>query len=133
MRNRAKCKSCESIIESLNSRDEVNCACGKISVSGGDKMGCAATDWSIFLRVDDDNNIIVPKVQEAPTITRDDLLAALNDMIHRIEEMPQQAMIISINHYDFVSLLILLSSIFKSEAPLGGMSGVLTPENKPDK
>lgn len=133
MRNRAKCKSCESVIESIHERDEVGCACGKISVSGGDKMGCAATDWSIFLRVDDENNVIVPKIQEAPSITRDDLLAALDDMIHRIEEMPQQAMIISINHYDFVSLLILLSSIFKSEVPLDVMSGVLTPENKSAK
>ncbi len=133
MRNRAKCKSCESIIESIHERDEVGCACGKISVSGGDRMGCAATDWSIFLRVDDEGNTIIPNIKDAPSITREDLLAALDDMIHRIEEMPQQAMIISINHYDFVSLLILLSSIFKLEVPLGDMSGVLTPENKLDK
>jgi hypothetical protein len=133
MRNRAKCKSCESIIESIHERDEVGCSCGKISVSGGDKMGCAATDWSIFLRVDDEGNVIVPKIQEAPALSRDDLLFALDDMIKRIEEMPQQAMIISINHYDFVSLLILLSSIFKSDASLRDISGVLTPENKLDK
>lgn len=133
MRNRAKCKSCDSVIESIFERDEVNCACGKISVSGGDKMGCAATDWSIFLRVDDEDNVIVPKIQEQPAITKDDLLDALDDMIHRIEEMPQQAMIISINHYDFVSLLILLSSIFKSEVASEDTTGSLTPENKSAK
>ncbi len=128
MRNRAKCKACESIIESMNSQDECGCACGKISVSGGDKMGCAATDWSLFLRVDDENNVIVPNIKEAAPVTKEDLLLALDDMIHRIEEMPKQAMIISINHYDFVSLLILLSSIFRSET-----SAALTPENKSAK
>ncbi len=114
MRNRAKCKACESIIESLNSRDECSCKCGKISVSGGDRMGCAAVDWSLFLRIDDEGNTIVPQVQDKPSITKDDLLGALDEMIKRIEDMPQQAMIVSINHYDFVSLLILLSSIFRS-------------------
>lgn len=116
MRNRAKCKQCESIIESLSLQDECSCKCGQISVSGGDKMGCAAINWSNFLRVDDENNVIVPTIKEQPKVTREDFLNALDDMIARIEAMPKQAMIISINHYDYVSLLILLSSIFRMEA-----------------
>ena len=116
MRNRAKCKACESIIESLSYRDECSCKCGQISVSGGDAMGCAAVDWSNFLRVDDNNNVIIPKITEKPKPSKKDFLDALEEMIRRIEEMPQQAMIVSINHYDFVSLLILLSSIFKSDS-----------------
>ncbi len=115
MRNRAKCKACESIIESLSSRDECNCKCGQISVSGGERMGCAAMDWGNFLRVDDEGNVIVPTVQDKPAVSKADLIDALDEMIKRIEDMPQQAMIVSINHYDFVSLLILLSSIFRSE------------------
>ena len=115
MRNRAKCKACESIIESLNHRDECSCKCGQISVSGGDRLGCSAIDWSNFLRVDDEGNTIVPEIKDKPAPTREDFLDALNEMIKRIDDMPQQAMIVSINHYDFVSLLILLSSIFKSE------------------
>lgn len=114
MRNRAKCKKCESIIESVSNRDECSCKCGQISVSGGDRMGCAAIDWANFLRVDDEGNVIVPTVTDKPALTKVDLLDALDDMIKRIEDMPQQAMIVSINHYDFVSLLILLSSIFRS-------------------
>lgn len=114
MKNRAKCKACQSIIESLNEKDTVDCACGQISVSGGDKMGCAAIDWSNFLRVDDEGNIIVPTIREPKPITLDDLLLALDDMITRIEAMPRQAMVVSINHYDHVSLLILLSSIFRA-------------------
>jgi len=116
MRNRAKCKACESIIESLSQNDEVTCKCGQISVSGGELLGCAAINWSNFLRVDDEGNVIVPVVKDKPPVTKDDLLNALDELIKRIEEMPQQAMITAINHYDFVSLLILLSSIFRSDA-----------------
>jgi len=116
MRNRAKCKACESIIESLSPRDECTCKCGQISVSGGDRLGCAAVNWANFLRVDDEGNIIVPEVKEKPSPTKEEFLQALDEMIKRIEDMPQQAMVVAINHYDFVSLLILLSSIFKSES-----------------
>ena len=113
MRNRAKCKKCECIIESLNHQDICECKCGEISVSGGEFLGCAAFDWSNFLRVDDEGNVITPTVQDAPKVTRNDLLEALDEMIKRIEAMPPNAMIVSINHYDFCSLLVLLSSIFK--------------------
>ncbi len=116
MRNRAKCKACESIIESLNNRDTCTCKCGQISVSGGDRFGCAAINWANFLRVDDEGNVIVPEVKEKPEPTKEDFLQALDEMIKRIEDMPQQAMVVAINHYDFISLLILLSSIFKAES-----------------
>ncbi len=113
MRNRAKCKKCESIIESVGARDCVQCKCGEISVMGGQALGCSALDWANFLRVDDQGNEIVPTIKEAPQLTRGDLLGALDEMIKRIEAMPPNAMVVSINHYDFVSLLILLSSIFR--------------------
>lgn len=115
MRNRAKCKKCECIIESIMRKDEMHCQCGSISVSGGDLMGCSATDWNIFLRVDDEGNVIVPTIKEPSKPNREDFLNALDEMIKRIEEMPKQAMVVAINHYDFVSLLILLSSIFRSD------------------
>jgi hypothetical protein len=116
MRNRAKCKACESIIESVQLNDEMTCKCGQISVSGGDKLGCSAMNWSNFLRVDDENNVIVPTIQnKAPEPTKEDFMDALDEMIKKIEGMPQQAMCISINHYDFLSLLIMLSSIFRLE------------------
>lgn len=115
MRNRAKCKRCQSVIESLSHRDTVECKCGRISVSGGEQLGCSAIDWVDFVRVDDNDNEIVPTIQETPQLTRADFLKALDEMIERIEGMPSNAMIVSINHYDFMSLLILLSSIFKME------------------
>jgi|ERR1051326_412342 hypothetical protein len=117
MRNRAKCKLCDSIIESLQEKDNCECRCGEISVMGGSKMGCSAKNWNNFFRVDDNDNVIVPTIKERPPApTRDDLINVLDEMIKRIEGMPQQAMVVSINHYDFVSLLMLLSSIFKLEA-----------------
>ena len=115
MRNRAKCKKCESIIESKGHNDLQHCSCGEISVNGGDKLGCSAMDWNNFLRVDDEGNIVVPTIQQAPKVTKEDFLQALDEMIRRIEEMPQHAMVVSINHYDFVSLLVLLASIFRFE------------------
>lgn len=35
MRNRAKCRSCDTIIESRHRHDYVTCKCGAISVDGG--------------------------------------------------------------------------------------------------
>jgi len=117
MRNRAKCKACESIIESKSSNDEMVCKCGQISVSGGDRLGCSALNWNNFLRVDDEGNVIVPTIQEAPKVTREDFLNALDELIRKIEDMPPNGMVTAINHYDFVSVLILFSSIFRSEDP----------------
>lgn len=116
MRNRAKCKLCNSIIESVHERDMCECNCGEIAVMGGSNMGCSAQNWNNFLRVDDQDNVIVVQVKEAPKKpNRKDFLDALDEMIRRIEEMPPNAMVVSINHYDFVSLLILLSSIFRCD------------------
>ncbi len=115
MRNRAKCKECDSIVESLHEKDECVCKCGKISVSGGERLGCSAVDWMYFIRIDDEGNEVIPVIKNKPVATREELLSSLDDMIQRIEDMPRQAMVVSINHYDFVSMLILFSAIFKSE------------------
>lgn len=116
MRNRAKCKKCEGIIESVSLRDTVSCACGEIEVSGGEKLGCASRDWGNFLRIDDLGNVIVPEIKERiAKPSRSDLIAALDDMVERIESMPKNAMVVAINHYDYVTLLMLLSALFKSE------------------
>lgn len=114
MKNIAKCKACESIIESLCLNDEVSCKCGQISVYGGINMGCSAIKWENFLRIDDEGNTIVPTIREKTM--KESLLDSLDEMIKKIEEMPPNAMIISINHYDFASLLMLLSAIFRSDS-----------------
>lgn len=56
-RNRAKCRLCGSIIESLHRHDFKKCSCGEIMVDGGnDYWRCGAKDWRNFIRLDDDGN-----------------------------------------------------------------------------
>lgn len=124
MKNRAKCKICNSIIESFHSTDYVLCKCAEISVSGGDAMLCSANDWKNFVRIDDNGNEIVPQVIDSNNETKaspsgkpnkKELLNMLKLMQQNIENLPTQALLTPVNHYDFLSLLMLLSSIFESE------------------
>lgn len=127
MKNRAKCKLCKSIIESMHPTDHVTCKCGEISVDACDAMVCFAKDWSNFLRVDDLGNEIIVTVKQDKTASdagliddistkpdKEELLRMLDEMIKNIENLPQHAMITPVNHYDFASALILLSSLFRS-------------------
>ena len=132
MRNRAKCKLCLSIIESFHDHDYVSCKCGEISIDGGHSLlRASAKDFRNFLRVDDDGNEIIVKVvddntqSEKNTENKDDqqpikpnrkeLLEELKGMIENIEKLPAHALSLPISHYDFVSALMLLSAIFRSE------------------
>lgn len=132
MINRAKCKLCSSIVESFHSTDYVYCKCGEIFVDGGDSLKCGAKDWSNFIRVDDEGNEIIVKVQESPSSSSEgqkaentqnaqhkpskvELLEMLHDMIKSIENLPPNALSTYITHYDYVSSLILLLALFKAE------------------
>ena len=122
MRNRAKCRKCNCIIESISKNDWVYCECSEIGVSGGsDNYKCYASDFANFLRVDDENNEIVVKVKESEDLdhpnflARSDLLNMLDEMIKSIESLPEHAKLTSINHYDYSSLLYLLAAIFRSK------------------
>lgn len=121
MKNRAKCKKCNSIIESFHSTDYVDCKCGAISVCGGDAMLCAYRDINDFIRVDDqDNEVIVKEVNNYPEEqvakpNKQELIKLLDDMVKNIENLPKAAMATNVNHYDLLSLLLLLSSLFKAE------------------
>jgi hypothetical protein len=63
MRNRAKCKLCNKIIESFTLNDFVHCECGQIGISGGAyRLDCFAQNWENFLRIDDQDNEIEVKI-----------------------------------------------------------------------
>ena len=123
MRNRAKCKLCGDMIESHHSTDYIMCHCGEISVSDGTALKCAAKDFVNFLRIDDEGNEVTVKIAnedlvpfgDAPKPNRSDLLDMLSEMIRNIEKMPSHAMTLPINHYDFASLLILISALLKAD------------------
>jgi len=124
MRNRAKCKLCSSIIESFHSTDYVECKCGEIALDGGEALACFANDWKNFLRVDDKGNEVVVSVKDEKTsqepsdtkVNRKDLIEMLSRMADAVQKLPQNAMSLPITHYDYASLLILLSAIFESES-----------------
>jgi hypothetical protein len=129
MRNRAKCKLCLSIIESYHSTDYVKCLCEEIAVDGGEALKCHAKDWVNFLRIDEDDkevSITVKKSQQMNAESnenkqshdtkpnKDDIIALVDNMIKDFEALPQHAMNLPITHYDFMSLLMIISSFFKS-------------------
>lgn len=124
MRNRAKCKLCADILESFHATDYVTCGCGEISIDGGAMyLKAAARDWANFMRIDDEGNEIIVKVQDAslpvkemPSMNKpshDELMDVFRDMIERYENLPQAALISPITHYDLLSLMLLLNEILK--------------------
>ena len=128
MKNKAKCKICNSILESFHEFDYVTCKCGEISISGGSiRLECSAKDWKNFARVDDQNNEISVKVlqqgevneqkdEESHEMTRDEKVEMLEVMVKNIESLPKAALSSPVNHYDLYSYLILVVSILKSES-----------------
>jgi len=127
MRNRAKCRLCNSIIESLTDKDFITCQCYEISISGGkDSFHAQANDFKNFLRIDDDDKEIEVTYQESanvkpldneeyPKPSKKEMIFMLEEMARNIEKLPPHAMLAPINHYDFCSLMILLSSLFRAE------------------
>lgn len=124
MRNRAKCKLCHSIIESYTILDYVSCKCDEISIWGGKiNLHCEAKDWNNFLRIDDEGNEIIVSVKAKDDDTaplgkqkKEMLIAMLDEMIKNVEGLPSEAMLAPVTHYDYLSLMLLLSSILKSES-----------------
>ena len=90
-------------------------------------MRALAGSWDNFLRIDDDGNEILVKVLnpdnppqqpvkdvQSPRPNREELLQMLDGMRENIERLPPHALAGPINHYDFSSLLLLLSALFKA-------------------
>ena len=125
MKNRAKCKLCNSVIESFHDSDMVHCKCSEIYVYGGEAMKCAANDWKNFVRVDDIGNEIIPKIVDKDSDvkqldidtkpTKKELLDMLEQDIKNMENLPQGAMLTPITHYDFCSSLMLLLAILRAD------------------
>jgi hypothetical protein len=129
MINRAKCKQCSCIIESHLPDEIVYCRCGEIAVCDGPAMRMYANRIENFLRVDDVGNEIVvsykekdpegqpnnnPEKQHEPP-TRGELIGMLDDMIKNFDNLPDHAKASPITHYDFISLMLIISNILKRE------------------
>lgn len=126
MRNRAKCKICNEVLESFTEGDFVTCTCKNITI--GPHLYAGARDWNTFVRVDDNNyeihvkyedkckekNEQIDEDEKANTLTRVDFIAMIDEMIETYKNLPQHAMLSPVNHSDMLSLLMLISALFKS-------------------
>jgi len=123
MKNRAKCKICQSIIESFHRDDYVECSCGAISIWGGpDNYNVSYQDINNFLRIDDEGNEIVVKegkdvkpLDNETKPTKKDLIQMLDEMSNNIEALPSHAKFNPVNQYDLQALISLLSLILKTK------------------
>lgn len=121
MKNRAKCRLCDSIIESYHASDYVSCKCGAIAVDKGPAMWAYAQDWKDFLRVDDNGNEIIVTVKasnEQPLNEKPNkaqMLDMLTEMRKSCERLPDQALTQPVTNLDYISLLILLESLFRAD------------------
>lgn len=136
MRNRAKCKKCQSIIESFYLNDYVTCKCGCITIYGGQThFKCQVADWDYFLRVDDEGNEIIPTIcnkekeqvleklhgsepekyeQIESSVQVEDLLKCLKEMLNNLENLPSHAKSLPVTQYEFEALIGLLHMILES-------------------
>lgn len=126
MKNRAKCKLCNSIIESLTLLDYVSCECGEISISGGTKeLNCFAKDFGNFIRVDDEGREHQVKVidkandhkevpldeEEKRELTREEKVEFVDNMLKYYEELPAHAMMSSPSQYDLKAIVLLIKQV----------------------
>ncbi len=122
MISRAKCKLCNKVIETENNEGWISCACGEISINlqNGKKTAIIKHEGSL-VEVDDEGNEIILELKDALNADmtekpkKEELIKLLDKMIEDSEKLPNQAMSSYVSQYELMSLMMLLSSIFKSE------------------
>lgn len=122
----AKCRLCNVIINAIEN-DYITCKCGEISLDmTNKKLKLIAREWENFLRVDENGNEIVVKVEESVSSAKplpegisrpnkDELLGMLNMMIKNLEDLPPQGLSTYVTNYDLLSVLLLFAAIFRSD------------------
>lgn len=92
MRNRAKCKLCEEIIESLKG-ERVSCKCKQIEIEA-DETGeyiAHVYDWAHFLRVNDDGSEVPVKILDDVKQPETDVLFEIEQRMKDFERLPWEA------------------------------------------
>ena len=140
MRNRAKCKLCDDIIESKQTWDFVTCKCGEISIDGGpsEHRRCLAHNWCNFVYLDDDDTerpLTIRKLEENPKDQvaeekadesdkecvvagkRDELMGVLRETLKNSESLPPHVRSSFVTYADLDGLVSLIYAILKE--PLG--------------
>ncbi len=131
-RNRAKCKLCNTIIESFTMSDYVECKCGEIAIDGGAyHLYAFAKDYNNFFRLDDSNkeltvteqtvndklnidfDIKATKAIHKPL--REEILDSLQNLIDSYDALPEAAMYAPVTHADLSTLLPLLLAALRCD------------------
>jgi len=107
----------------MGSGDFVACSCGEICISQReDHYRARFNNKDNIVFIDDEGNEIVPtyksesnQQEPLPKPKRDELLEIMDEMVKRVQELPQHAALAPITQADFASLLMLLSSIFRAD------------------
>ncbi|MES2875413.1 MAG: hypothetical protein V4708_16940 [Bacteroidota bacterium] len=121
MRNRAKCKLCNTTIESFHDTDLQFCECKAIGIDGGNSSyKVYANDFAHVVRIDDNDKEVTVKeklviAEEVKPLSRDDMLKELDMMCDEIDNLPQHAMQQPVNQYDFYRLCLLVRSILRAK------------------
>ena len=139
MRNRAKCKLCNDIIESTATYHFVTCKCGQISIDGGpsEYRRCLAHDWANFVYLDDDETerpLKVQKLEENPkdqvasekakdsdkesvvTGKRAELMEVLKETLKNSENLPPHVRSSFVTYADLDGLVSLIYAILREDS-----------------
>jgi hypothetical protein len=122
-RNRAKCKLCGDIIESMHRHDMQWCKCKHIAVDGGqDYFRCIAGDWNNFLRLDEEDNEIKVEIkeqepkpkEEPPAISKEEMVDMLKLHIQGFDNLPDHAKHQPASMYDMQCLAMIIYGILRN-------------------
>ena len=122
MRNRAKCKLCNDVIESCYKHDYCVCKCGEIAVDGGQEYRrCVANNKENFIALDDDGNVVEIKeaakqsddLQSIHSLPIADLPGIIDSAIKETERVVETDISARVTQFDILSILYLLKEIAK--------------------
>ena len=122
MRNRAKCKLCNEIIESYHQTDYITCKCGEIAISGGQySLDVFYLNSQNFLRLDDNDKEFPIKVIEKtednmnipPKLSKDDLIEELGTLLKNMGERIEHGMLTPLTEYDLYHFVSLIYAILR--------------------
>lgn len=132
MKNRAKCRLCGDILESLTQFDVVECSCKEISIWGGEyELRCHARDFKNFLRIDDrgaERQVKYIEVHEEDqkneasepvpkALTRQELIDEIDTLVQYISDYPPHKLHSACTYADLRDFVSLLSSVLKLPFP----------------
>lgn len=104
----------------MDEHDHIVCKCGQIAVSGGpEKPKASARNFDNFLRVDDEGNekpVVFKESEEGEPkkLSTEEILIELDTLIKSYENLPNHALFAPASQADQLSLLMIVSSLFKS-------------------